>query len=410
VQERTGALQRGLGFLARQERAFKINLAKVSIQNFFVYLTQQYQSIFVIGLGATPLQLGIMNSAGGLVGAAIATPTGWLADRRGIKTVMLLGMFPMVIGALVFSLASDLTAAIAAVVISTVALRMETTTCPMVCGGCLKSSERAMGMQVCDTLSAIPRVVSPIMGAAVVAAFGGMVVSGIRPLYYIQATGFILVLLVVLRVFSNPPRIKETPITGVTAGLQEVFDKGIRVRRWLAYIFLSSIPTFVTPTYLPLYAAEVKRADPYVLGVMASASMIIPLLLSIPAGRWADQAGRKKIIYLTTLIHCSSLLLLIFSIDTTMLLASSILQGFFTLAMVTQAAMSAELVPIRLLGRWYGLLGLLGGVVGVIAPVVAGLLWNSLGAVYVFVMLIGTELAKLAILVGVPETLKPRED
>jgi MFS family permease len=403
------ALQRGLGFLARQEQAFKINLVKVSIQNFFVYLTQQYQSIFVIGLGATPLQLGIMNSAGGLVGAAIATPTGWLADRHGIKVVMLLGMLPMIIGALVFSLAYDWTAAVAAVVISTVALRMETTACPMVCGGCLKSSERAMGMQVCDTLSAMPRIVSPMIGAAVVAAFGGMVVSGIRPLYYIQAAGFILVLLIVLRVFANPPRVSETPTTGVTAGLQEVFDKGIRVRRWLGYTCLSSIPMFVTPSYLPLYAAEVKSADQYVLGGMASAAMIIPLLLSIPAGHWADQAGRKKIIYLTTLVHCLSLLLLIFALDTTMLLASSILQGFFTLAMVTQAAMSAELVPVRLLGRWYGLLGLFRGVVGVVAPLVAGLVWNSYGAAYVFVMLIGTELAKLAILAGVPETLKPRE-
>jgi len=408
VQERN-ALQRGLGFLARQERAFKINLAKVSIQNFFVYLTQQYQSIFVIGLGATPLQLGIMNSIGGLVGAAIATPTGWLADRRGIKVVMLLGMLPMIIGALVFSLAYDWTVAAAAVVISTVALRMEMTACPMVCGGCLKSSERAMGMQVCDTLSAMPRIVSPIIGATVVAAFGGMVVSGIRPLYYIQAAGFILVLLIVLRVFSNPPRIKETSIAGVTAGLQEVFDKGIKVRRWLAYTCLSSIPMFVTPSYLPLYAAEVKSADQYVLGGMASAAMIIPLLLSIPAGHWADRAGRKKIIYLTTLVHCSSLLLLIFSFDTTMLLTSSILQGFFTLAMVTQAAMSAELVPIRLLGRWYGLLGLFRGIMGVFAPVAAGLIWNSLGADYVFVMLMGTELAKLAILIAVPETLKPRE-
>jgi hypothetical protein len=322
---------------------------------------------------------------------------------------MLLGMLPMIIGALVFSLAYDWTAAVAAVVISTVALRMETTACPMVCGGCLKSSERAMGMQVCDTLSAMPRIVSPMIGAAVVAAFGGMAVSGIRPLYYIQAASFILVLLIVLRVFANPPRVSETPTTGVTAGLQEVFDKGIRVRRWLAYTCLSSIPMFVTPSYLPLYAAEVKSADQYVLGGMASAAMIIPLLLSIPAGHWADQAGRKKIIYLTTLVHCLSLILLIFALDTTMLLASSILQGFFTLAMVTQAAMSAELVPVRLLGRWYGLLGLFRGVVGVVAPLVAGLVWNSYGAAYVFVMLIGTELAKLAILAGVPETLKPRE-
>jgi MFS family permease len=396
-------IQKGSDFFARQEPAFRINLFKVSVQNFFVYLTQQYQSIFVTGLGATPLQLGIMNSVGGLATAATAAPTGWLADRRGIRAAMLLGMFPMIFGALIFAIAQDWIAVIPALIISTFALQMETTACPMVCGNCLKSEERATGMQLCDTLSAIPRIVSPIVAAVIVTAFGGIGVNGIRPLYYVQLAGFILVLLIIMRMFVNPGRKSDTFDSG---GMREVFQRGSGVKKWIVYTCLSTFPMFVNPLYIPLYAAEVKGADQFILGSMAAASMIIPLILSIPVGHWADRVGRKKIMYVTTMFHCSSLVLLILSPNSTTLISSSILQGFFTLAQVTQAAMSAELMPTHLLGRWYGLLGFFRGLVSVAAPVVAGLIWDSVGSAYVFVFLIVTELGKMIVLTKIPETLK----
>ena len=379
-----------------------------SVRNFFNSLTQQYQSIYIVGLGTTAFQLGILNSIGGLAGAAIASAAGWLADRQGMKAVMLLGMPFMVLGALIFVLASDWAIAIPALILATVALRIEMTACPMVCGTYLKSEERAMGMQFCDTLSAVPRLFSPIIGAVIVTSFGGINVDGIRPLYYVQAAGFILVLLIIWKMFTVPKRGPAPSNRSFAGGMREVLQQGPTIRRWIAYICLATIPMFVGPTYIPLYGAEVKMADQFVLGGMATASMIVPLVLSIPVGHWADTVGRKKVIYVATSLHCLSLALLIYAPDSTLLLASAVLQGFLTLGMVTQGAMSAELVPISLLGRWYGLLGFFRGLVSVAAPAVGGMVWSSIGPVYVFILLIATELLKLLILVGVPETLKAR--
>jgi len=396
----------GLDFLTRQKRPFRVNLIKVSTQNFFTSLTQQYQSILIIGLGATPFQLGITSSAGGLAGAAIAVPTGWLADRRGIKTVMLLGMIPLILGTLLFALASDWTIAIPAMILVTLALNIESTACPMVCGSCLKSEERAMGMQFCDTFSAVPRLVSPIVRAIIISSFGGIGVGGIRPLYYVQVVGFLFVLLIILKMFASPKRADRSSTTSFVEGMREVFRQGSVVKRWIWYMCFLAVPTFMNSTYIPLYAAEVKTADQFVLGGMATASMIVPLVLSLLVGHWADIIGRKKVIYATTLLYCSSLVLLMLSSNAITLLFSAILYGFFMLGTVVQYAMSAELVPTHLLGRWYGILGLFSGLIGIAAPVVGGLIWDSIGPAYVLVFLIMTELAGILLLTGVPETLK----
>jgi MFS family permease len=162
----------------------------------------------------------------------------------------------------------------------------------------------------------------------------------------------------------------------------------------------------VSPVYLPLFAVEIKHADQLILGGIAAASMVAPLSLSIVIGRLADTIGRKKVIYLTTPVYCVSLLLLIYASSSTILLASGVLQGFFMLSAVTQGAMTAELVPTSLLGRWYGLLGLFRGCVTVLAPVIGGVIWGGIGPEYVFFFLIATQLFKLLILMTMPETLR----
>jgi FSR family fosmidomycin resistance protein-like MFS transporter len=360
-------------------------------------------------LGATPFQLGIISSAGGLAGAAISVPTGWFADRRNIKMALLLGMIPLIIGTLLFAIASDWMIIIPAMILVTIAFNMGNTTCPMICGSCLKSEERAMGMQLCDTFSAIPCLVSPIIGAIIISGFGGIGVGGIRPLYYVQVVGFLFVLLIMVKMFTSPERLDRSPTTSFVEGMREVFRQGSVVKRWILYMSFSAIPTFINSAYIPLYAAEVKAADQFVLGGMATASMVVPLLLSLLVGHWADIVGRKKVIYVMTLLYCSSLLLLMLSSNAIILLISAILYGFFMLGMVVQYAMSAELVPTHLLGRWYGILGMFSGIIGIVAPVVGGLIWDSIGPTYVLVFLIMTELVAISLLIRIPETLKKQK-
>jgi len=50
------------------------------------------------------------------------------------------------------------------------------------------------------------------------------------------------------------------------------------------------------------------------------------------------------------------------------------------------------------------------GLVGIVSPLIAGLIWSNIGPAYVFLFLIITEVSKIALLITIPETLKKEND
>jgi MFS family permease len=404
-------VEKVVSFIKRQERPFKVNMVRAAFQYFFTSLTQRYQPIYIVGLGADPLQLGLANSIGGVAGAVISLPTGWLADKYGIRKMFLLGTPLVALGSLIFALSPNWLITIPALFITLFSLQILMTVCPMVCGSYLKTEERATGMQLCDTISAIPGVISPIIAAVIITEFGGLTPEGIRPLYVLQAIGFLLMFFLVLGHYRDTIEMQVSSRSkgkmGFLGNMREILVRGKNVKRWILYRALSSTSWFLSLTYLPLFVAEVKGADQFVLGGMATASMILPLLLSIPMGRLADTTGRKKVIYIVTPLYSLSILLLIYASNPTILLISGFLQGFFMLGLVTQGAISQELVPTSLLGTWWGILSLLSGTMSVLAPILGGFIWSFLGPVYVFLFILFVEASKITLLwLSMPETLK----
>jgi len=404
-------IERALGFAKRQQKPFKVNMVRAALQNLFVSLTQQYQPIYIVGLGADPLQLGLVNSVGGIASAVISMPTGWLADKYGIRKMFLLGIPIVAFGSLIFALSGDWLVTIPALFITLLSLQILMTVCPMVCGSYLKTEERATGMQLCDTISAIPGVISPMIAAIIITECGGLTPEGIRPLYGIQTIGFFLLFFLVLRHYRDTIERKTSSRfrnkMGFLGNMKEILVRGKNVKRWIVYRALSNISWFLSLTYLPLFVAEVKGADQFVLGGMATASMIVPLLLSIPFGRLADTIGRKKVIYTVAPFYFVSILLLIYAPNSTILLISGFLQGFFILGLVTQGAITQELVPPSFLGTWWGTLSLLSGVMRVLGPILGGFIWSFLGPIYVFLFILFIETSKIALLrLSIPETLK----
>lgn len=399
---------KGIQFVSRQEKSFKVNMLRAASQTFLRTLTRQYQSIYIIALGATVFQLGVVNSIGALSAAAIAVPMGWLADRYGVKRIFLVATMLMALGALLFASATNWMMIIQAILIGTLALGMTMTVCPIVCGSCLKDEERATGMGLCDTLTAAPRLISPIIGAIIISEFGGLNENGIRPLYYLQVLGFCLILILIIKKFTEPEKRRTLKtIPSFVGSIREVFTRGTMMKRWILFVCLSAIPFYMGEmVYVPVFAAEIKHADQFVLGGMATASSLVPLLLSVPVGRLADTIGRKKIIYITTFIYCLSLLLLVYAPDSTILLASGVLQGFYILVAVTRGAMTAELAPTSLLGRIYGVLGLFRGLVMILAPITGGIIWSAISPEHVFFFIILTQLFSMLLLLTMPETLK----
>jgi len=403
---------RAISFVKRQEKPFKVNMLRASFQQLFISLTQQYQPIFIVGLGADPFQLGLVNSIGGVACAVISLPTGWLADRYGIRKMFLLGIPLVAVGSLIFFLSRDWLMTIPALFITLLSLQILMTVCPMVCGRYLKMKERATGMQLCDTISAIPTVISPVIAAFIITEFGGLTPEGIRPLYGLQIIGFLFMFLLVFWHYRDTIGRKDSTKfraeRGFKENMREILVKGKNVKKWIIYRALSNVSWFLSLVYLPLFVVEVKGADQFVLGGMATTSMIVPLLLSIPMGRLADTIGRKKVIYTVTPLYIISILLLIYAPNTNILLISSFLQGFLMLGLVTQGAITQELVPPSLIGTWWGILSLLSGIMRVLGPIIGGFIWSFLGPVYVFLFILFLESSKLCLLwLYIPETLKP---
>jgi MFS family permease len=406
-------IDRAIKFIKRQEKPFKVNMVRASFQYLLISLTQQYEPIFIVGLGADPFQLGLVNSIGGVASAAISLPTGWLADRHGIRKMFLLAIPLIAVGSLIFFLSSNWLMIIPAILITLLSLQILGTVCPMVCGKYLKIRERATGMQLCDTIAVIPTIISPVIAAFIITEFGGLTPEGIRPLYGIQIIGFLFMFLLVFWHYRDTDGRKNTTKlrseSGFIENMKKILIKGKNVKKWIIYRALSNLSWFLSLVYLPLFVVEVKGADQFILGGMATTSMIVPLFLSILMGRLADTIGRKKVIYIVAPLYMMSVLLLIFAPNNTILLISSFFQGFLMLGLVTQGAITQELVSPSLLGTWWGILNLLSGTMRVLGPILGGFIWTFFGPVYVFLFILFLEVSKLFFLwLYIPETLKAR--
>jgi MFS family permease len=408
-------LNRSFKFLLKQERAFKVNLARNVSQNFFLATTQQYQSIFIVALGANAVQLGFGNAIAGIASVGAALLVGWLSSRYKIKSIFMLGVALIAMGSLFFVTAIDWLMVIPALTVMAFALRVTSTVCPTICGSCLRSHERATGMALCDVVSALPRLAAPVIAAYLVTVFGGLNAQGIRPLYLVQFAGLCLTFVMIWKLFRDPKemtlaRAKRTEDASYIQNMRRLFSETKHVKSWIVYASLVGMPMYLGGIYWILFATQVKGADQYVIGQMTMAMYVIPIAFSFPMGKLADVIGRKRAIYLLTPLSLVSMFMLIYARSSAELIISTFLLGTIVLISVFQTAMTTEMVPPQLLGTWLSVLAIFDGVVGlVIAPVIGGLIWDVISPIHVISLMIGTTIAAIPLFLFIPETLRKQD-
>ena len=405
-------------FFNRQARDWRVAVIRQAVNRFFYQLSFPYLSIFIVALGATKTQLGLVNSIGLVTGALVGPLAGWLVDRTGVRRVFLTGVGAAAVAYLVYAVAGHWVIALAATGVYWLGLRVAGTGCSTVCASSLADSDRATGMNLCSALSSVMLIFGPLAGAGLVAAFGGVDladgsvnVAGIRPLFFISFAGiggaFIFLALQLSNTYGKT-------LAGTSAGLfkdiSRVFERGRNLKRWMVITSATWLPWGMVVPFTPVFAHEVKGAEELVLGLMISAMAIVPLVIGIPMGGLADRIGRKKVIYAITPIAYASNLLLLLAPTPWVLVPAGILQGFYMVGMVLTGAMTAEMVPREHIGRWMGVLGLVNGLVAASAALLGGFIWDSVGPMYVFLAAVGLDLIiRMPLLVSMPETLGARE-
>lgn len=401
---------RAVGFVRRQKRNYRVAITRSAANSLLLNLSSQYDSIYTVALGAGSVELGTVNSIGNGIGALIAAPVGWLVDRYGLKRFYLLGMALLAGSALTYALAGGWPAIAAATILASVSMRLTSTGCSVICADSVENRDRATAQNICVTLASLLSMFAPLVAARMITASGGLNAEGIRPLYYVRFVGYILILLFVAAQLRNPSLNHRTGMDasrGFVSGFRQLFEGEKPLRRWLAVVSITWLPMAMTAPFFQLYAHQAKGADQYLLGIMATATVMTRILFGIPLGRLADKIGRKKVIYILTPLWYSSYVLLVFSNNAITLVLAGALQTFYLISSGMTNAMTIELVPVERMGKWSGLLGLVRGLVTIPAPILGGLIWDHLDPAYVFLIPLVVDLVvKVPLLTTIPETLE----
>jgi MFS family permease len=126
-------VQRGIQFTRRQTHDFRLMLARRTLHGLATGLTTQYSSLYATLLGASPVQLGSLQSAGNTVGALASLPAGWFIDNYGLRKVFLLGTALLAASGLLYFAAPGWTWLYAAIIIYYLGSRITCTACTVTC-------------------------------------------------------------------------------------------------------------------------------------------------------------------------------------------------------------------------------------------------------------------------------------
>jgi MFS family permease len=70
---------------------------------------------------------------------------------------------------------------------------------------------------------------------------------------------------------------------------------------------VSQVGSAMTVVALPFVAITVLNASPFVLGLLTACAWLPSLLVSLPAGAWVDQVGRKPVMQAANIVSAALL-------------------------------------------------------------------------------------------------------
>ncbi len=250
-------------FWRRQQRDWKVTVLRTSLDRFAYQILFPYLSIYIVALGASGAQLGLVNSIGMVVAGLCSPFTGWIIDRIGPRKIYLFGIAVTAAAYLCYGVAQSWELTILAMGCYWLGYTTSIHSCATICGNCLVNQDRATGMLICETVAAgMLGVAGPIIGTWLVTLFGGATADGIRPLFLAAVVVTIGTFVIVATQLSesactaashrNPHLLKD---------LSHVFRGRRNLKKWIVISSISQLPLGMVLPYTQVFAFRRGRVS-----------------------------------------------------------------------------------------------------------------------------------------------------
>lgn len=374
-------------FWKAQQKDWRITVIRTSLERLGYKIILPYLTLYIVLLGATKTQLGLVTSLGLIASGLIGPYIGQVIDRHGPKKVYIVGILILAGGYLAFASAPVWQVAALGMFLHQLGGGVGGQSCATICGNCLANCDRAKGMLVCESLAAgVLGMVGPMISGWFLVNIMGVKdtptdPNTIRPLFLITLIITIISLLVVVFKLSF-----SRWTTSNSAVKRNVFKDAVAILKadkncvkWIFMAIVGNMPVAMVVPYVQIFVAETKNASVTTLSGMVTATALTSVVCGYFFGILGDRFGRKKILSLTIGLYLVGLVLLVTTKSPFMLLTVGILQGFQEIGGPLAASIQNELVPHKVMGRWVGVVRFFSSMFSALMAALAGIIYDQLG-------------------------------
>lgn len=339
-----------------------------------------YESIFLKRLGASSIEIGLINSVMSLVSILFSVPSGWLTDRvKNIKKMYVLSSGLGIINYLAMALTSSWPIYTVVNFWRTITDRLNMPAKTILDIDSLSNIDRVRGLSVHRTITAVGGIGGPIFAAYILTSFGGLNnVDSFRYLFLFQFVINAVIFLIMWRKLDDVLFDRDDGGTGVLKSFFSIFQGSSALKLFFVKDVIQSFFGLMVRPFLGIYQVDVKLVTAFIIGYMGAGEMLVDVFLSLPMGGVISRFGRRKIAYIGHLIGLVArcILFLTPSSHPEFLILYSILGSVEGCMYLGWDAFTHEVVPQAVRGKYLGMRAVIVGIIGVIAPLLGGIIWS----------------------------------
>ena len=329
--------------------------------------------LYLEGLGASEVEIGMVLSLGSVLATALMIPAGLLMNRIGKKRTLLASVVLAALPPALISLVSDwrwvtplymvFSSSFSFFIVARMAMISESAT----------PGNRATLFGVMNLAWPIGGIVAPTLSGFLVENFGW------APIFQFTSLIMVVSLIPTLRLEepAAPIEVEQVP-----AKRPSLLDGEYLPFMTLIFLFqfLAGMVEGTVGTVLPLFLKNQIMITESLIGLFFTASSLLILVIQIPSGRLADRYGRKRVLVLSLLPLPLLLGAWLFVDDwRVLLILYAAVSGFRSMTWPSSLALLADFIPSELMGSALGVRMTSMRLGSTVAPVLAGYLYSGVG-------------------------------
>ena len=334
-------------------------------------MAERFLPLYLIALGGSTWSVGFLNSMDNLLSALYSFPGGYLSDRLGFKKSLQLFTGIAMLGYLLVIVVPSWQAVLVGAVFFIAWTAVSLPAIMSMVSKVVPKDRRALGVSMHSFTKRIPMALGPIVGGALIGAYGR--VEGVR-IAFGAAFAMGLAALFLMQRFLADDKAGKDSGKRKEIKAKDLFSPALR--SLLASDILIRFAEQIPYAFVVIWAVDSNRLTALQFGLLTTIEMVTAMLVYVPVAWMSDKYGKKKFVLITFGFFTIFPLVLLFSHSFPMFVVAFVIRGLKEFGEPTRKALIMDLAPEDAKARTFGAYYLVRDVIVSVAALSSALLWN----------------------------------